>query len=181
MRRFDRTPPRISQEQIKVRRRLTYLLMFSSNYTLWEILKSLSTLQRLFCLILVVVSIYSLLSATVILVRLRSLTNRSKVEDISSFQRSLAALHARSANLRQLISATFCLFGLVFFLTLPFAFMTLGDSKVPGWVSIFQNLGFDFAFAANVFFVFLVLHSVQWFISARVRASALRLDAPDIA
>jgi hypothetical protein len=151
--------------------------MFNSNYTFWEILKSLSTLQLLFCLILAVVSIYSLLSATVILLRLSSLANRSKVEDVSSIQRSLAALHARSANLHQLMGATFYLFGFVFFLTIPFAFITLDSSKVPGWTSILQNLGFYFAFSANVFFVFLVLHSVQWFVSARVRAAALRLNS----
>ena len=154
--------------------------MFNSNYTFWEIFKSLSTLQLLFCLILTVASIYSLLSATVILVRLRSLANRSKVEDVSSIQRSLDALHARSANLHQLIGATFYLFGFILFLTLPFAFITLDSSKVPGWTSIFQNLGFYFAFSANVFFVFLVLHSVQWFVSARVRAAALRFNAQNI-
>jgi len=156
------------------------VLMFNSHYTFWEILKSLSTLQLLFSLILTVVSIYSLLSAIVILVRLRSLANRSKVEDLSCIQRSLAALHAWSANLHQLIGATFFLFGFIFFLTLPFAFITLDSSKVPGWTSIFQNLGFYFAFSANVFFVFLALHSVQWFVSARVRASALRLSAQNI-
>jgi len=155
--------------------------MFNSNYTFWEILKSLSTLQLLFCLFLTVVSIYSLLSAIVILVRLRSLTNRSKIEDLSSIQRSLIALHNRSANLRQLIGAAFYLFGFIFFLTLPFAFITLDTSKAPGWTSIFGNLGFTFAFAANVFFVFFVLHCVQWFVSARVRASALRLNTQNIA
>jgi hypothetical protein len=41
---------------------------------------------------------------------------------------------------------------------------------------IFENLGFNFAFAANIFFVFLVLHSVQWFVSSRVQASARRLN-----
>src|SRR5258708_7323799 len=88
MRRFDRTPPRIysGTDQSSP---VSNILMFSSNYTLWEILKSLSTLQQLFCLILVVVSIYSLLSATVILVRLRSLTNRTNFEDIPSLHPSL--------------------------------------------------------------------------------------------
>jgi hypothetical protein len=127
------------------------------------------------------VSAYGLFSATFIVVRLRSLANRSKVEDLSSIQRSLATLHARSANLHQLVIATFYLFGFIFFLTLPFAFMTLGASKVPGWMFIFENLGYHFAFAANVFFVFLVLHSVQWFVSARVRASARGLNAQNIA
>src|SRR6267378_8208552 len=117
---------------------------------LWSILKYLPTLQLLFCLILTMVSAYGLFSATLIVVRLRSLANRSKVEDLSSIQRSLATLHARSANLHQLVIATFYLFGFIFFLTLPFAFMTLGASKVPGWMFIFENLDYYFAFAANV-------------------------------
>src|SRR6266446_3992390 len=132
---------------------------------LWSILKYLPSLQLLFCLILTMVSAYGLFSATLIVVRLRS----------------LATLHARSANLHQLVIATFYLFGFIFFLTLPFAFMTLGASKVPGWMFIFENLDYYFAFAANVFFVFLVLHSVQWFVSARVRASARWLNAQNIA
>jgi hypothetical protein len=149
--------------------------MFNSQYTLWEILRSISTLQLLFCVILTLVVTYTLFSATVIVVRLRSVARQPQIADASSLQRSMAALHARSSNLSQLVGFTFYLFGSVFFLTLPFAFMTLSDSKVPGWTSIFQNLGFNFAFSAHVFFVFLVLHPVQWFVSARLRASALRL------
>jgi hypothetical protein len=75
---------------------------------------------------------------------------------------SLAALHARSANLHQLIDATFYLFGFIFFLTSPFVFLPLASSSTPGWTFI-ANLSFYFAFAANVFFV---LHSVRWFACA---------------
>ena len=110
------------------------------------------------------------------MVRIRSLANQHEVEGVSSLHRSLAALHARSANLRQLIGATFYFFGFIFFLALPFAFITLANSSTPGWMYIFENLGFNFAFAANIFFVFLVLHSVQWFVSSRVQASARRLN-----
>ena len=123
------------------------------------------------------VSVYTLGSAAAILVRLRSLTHQPQVEDVSHLQRSLAALYARSANMRQLIGASFYIFGFVFFLTLPFAFITLGASSTPGWMLIFENLSNYFAFTTNVFFVFLVLHSVQWFASGRVHASALRLNA----
>src|SRR6266436_2524976 len=155
--------------------------MSNPHYTLWSIWKYLPTLQLLFCVIFSLVSIYTLFSATVIMVRLRSLANQRQVEDVSSLQRSLAALHARSANLRQLIGATFYLFGFIFFLTLPFAFITLVSSSTPGWMLIFQNLSIYFTFATNVFFVFLVLHSVYWFVSRRVRASALRLNTQTIA
>jgi hypothetical protein len=157
------------------------ILMLNSQYTLWEILKSLSTLQLLFGLILSLVAIYTLYAATVIMVRLRSIARQRHIEDASSLQRSLAVLNTRSASLHQLIVGAFYLFGFVFFLTLPFAFITLGDSKIPGWTSVFQNLGFYFAFSANVFFVFLVLHSVQWFVSSRVHASARRLNTRNVA
>jgi hypothetical protein len=147
-----------------------------NHYTLWSIWMNLPALQRLFCLILSLVGIYTMFSATLIMVRIRSLANQHEVEDVSSLQRFLAALHARSANLRQLIGATFYFFGFIFFVTLPFAFITLASSSTPGWMYIFENLGFNFAFAANIFFVFLVLHSVQWFVSSRVQASARRLN-----
>jgi hypothetical protein len=39
-----------------------------------------------------------------------------------------------------------------------------------------RNFLMYFAFAANVFFIFLVLHSVQWFVSGRVQASVKRLN-----
>jgi hypothetical protein len=36
-------------------------------------------------------------------------------------------------------------------------------------------------FASNVFFLFLVLHSVQWIVSDRIYAHARRLDTQNIA
>jgi hypothetical protein len=153
--------------------------MSSLPHTLWSIWGYLPAVHRLFFLILSLVSIYTLFSAAVIVVRLRSLTNRRQVEDVSSFQRSLAALHTRSANARQLVGATFYLFGFIFFLAMPLALKTL-DSRTPVGMLILDNLFIYFAFATNVFFVFLVLHSVQWFVSGRVHASAQRLNAQKI-
>jgi hypothetical protein len=46
---------------------------------------------------------------------------------------------------------------------------------------ILENFFVYFAFATNVFFVFLVLHSVQWFVSGRVHAYTQRLNAKNIA
>jgi hypothetical protein len=114
------------------------------------------------------------------MVRLWSLAHKRQNEGITSRQHALAVLYARCVNMQQLIAASFYLFGFIYFMTLPFAFNTLGDSKVPGWVLIFENLGFNFAFAADVFFVFFVLHSVQWFVSARVSASARHLNVQHI-
>jgi hypothetical protein len=153
--------------------------MSNLHYTLWSIWGELPILPKLFFLILILVSIYTLFSAAVIVVRLHSLRDRRQVGDVSSIQCSLAALQARSANVRQLIGATFYFFGFIYFLALPLATLTL-DSKIPLEILILRNFLMYFAFAANVFFIFLVLHSVQWVVSSRVHAHALRLNAQKI-
>jgi hypothetical protein len=126
--------------------------------------------------ILAVVAIYSLFSATAILVRLRSIMNPRQSKDVAALQRSVAALHARSANARQLILATFYLFGIVFF----FGLWSVRWAAYHSGATILDGFFAVFAFAVNAFFVFLVLHSVQWFVSGRLQASALRLDASHI-
>jgi hypothetical protein len=45
---------------------------------------------------------------------------------------------------------------------------------------ILENFFLHFAFAANAFFVFLALHSMQWFLSGRLQACALRVNASNI-
>jgi len=156
-------------------------MMPIKSYAIWSIWGYLPMLDKLFFLILSLVSIYTLFSPTVIMVRLRSLTGKHQVEDVSSLQSSLAVFRARCVSLRQPIGMTFYLFGFVFFLTLPFVFITLGDGPNPLWMAIFDNLLVYFAFATNAFFVFLALHSAQWFVSGRVNASALRLNPRNIA
>jgi hypothetical protein len=115
------------------------------------------------------------------MVRLRFLKSQRPVEEDSSLQHSLAMLQARSTNVRQLVGATFYLFGFVFFLALPLATRILDDSKTPLGILILNNFLMYFAFAANVFFVFLVLHSVQWLVCGRVHAYAVRLNTKNIA
>ena len=145
-------------------------------YVFWSIWRELSLLQHLFFLILFAVSIYSLYSVALIMVRIRSIIKCCQIEDASSLQHSLTALHNRSANVRQLIGATFYLFGFIFFQGLPFAFNTLGLSKTPGWVYVLENLRLDFVFAANVFLIFLILHLIQWFVLNRLHSCVLRLN-----
>ena len=137
--------------------------MFNPPYALWSIWRELGFLQRLFVLILSVVAIYSLLSATIIIKRLHSLANRH--DDRAFVQQSLAALHARCANLHQLLWAAFYLFGFLFFWGLQSAIHYLGG----GPVSILSTFVLQFAFACNVFFIFLVLHLCQWLVSVRLR------------
>jgi hypothetical protein len=152
-----------------------------SPHLIWSMWRDLPILYRLFFLILSVVSIYTLFAASVVAVRLLSLRSRPESADALFLGQSLAALRARCENMRQLISGTFYLFGFIFFLRLPFAFNTFGDSNIPGGTLILRNLVVYFAFAANVYFVFLVLHSVQWSVARLVRAHTLRLEAQETA
>jgi hypothetical protein len=59
-----------------------------NHYTLWSIWMNLPALQRLFCLILSLVGIYTMFSATLIMVRIRSLANQHEVEDVLLFNAS---------------------------------------------------------------------------------------------
>jgi|SRR5579864_1301303 len=148
--------------------------MYNSSYTLLSIWAALSILYRLFVLILAAVSIYSFVSAAIVLKRVRVLTSPPKGQ--APIQQHIAALYYRCRNLRQVLTATFCLFGLLFFIGLQDAFHTLGDGHGVPVFEILSSFKFHFFCAANVFFVFLVLHLVQWVTSTRVRACALRLD-----
>lgn len=58
-------------------------------------------------------------------------------------------------------------FGALFFSALPGAFTSLGLSRE---LPVYQFIGafrLHFAFAANVFLVFLFLHCGQWFVARR--------------
>jgi len=151
-------------------------IMANPSYVLWSIWTELPTTARMFVPILAVVAIYSLLSATMILVRLRSIMNPRQSKDVAALQRSVATLRARSANVRQLIVATFYLFGIVFF----FGLWSVRSEADSSRATILDGFFVFFAFAVNAFFIFLVLHSVQWFVSGRLQACALRLNASRI-
>jgi len=150
--------------------------MANPSYALWSIWTELPTTARMFVPILAVIAIYSLFSATEILVRLRSTMNPSQPKDVAALQRSVAVLHARSGNVRQLILTTFYFFGIVFFFGLWSVRWTPDSSRA----SILDGFFAYFAFAVNAFFIFLVLHSVQWFLSGRLQACALRLNTSNV-
>jgi hypothetical protein len=145
-------------------------LTSNAPFALWSIWRYLPLFQKLFCEVLCVVCAYSLFSAIVVIGRLRATMSLPQKEDISSIQRSMAALHKRCTNVDQLIRATFYLFGLVLFLGFQNAYFVIGLSKIPTVSIIVENFLLYFAFAANVFLVFLILHLVQWFVSSHVQA-----------
>jgi hypothetical protein len=151
--------------------------MFKSNppYAIWSIWVYLPVSQKLLFLVVCLVSIYSIFSAAVVMGRLRTITSQPLNEDIPSFQRAVAALHKRCTNVQQLMSATFYLFGFVLFIGFQWAYFTAETSRTPLEWHILENFVPCFAFAANVFLVFFLIHCVQWFVSGRVDACASRL------
>jgi hypothetical protein len=151
--------------------------MWDPPYALWSIWKDLSVLQRLFVLTLCVVSAYSLYSASMTLLRLRSIGNVNPNENFAPIRRSVDALFNLCASVRQVIGATFYLFGLVLFLGLQTVGRTLGDGPTTVGSLVLGNFILHFAFAANVFFIFLVLHLVQWFVFSRLNSYSQRLNA----
>jgi hypothetical protein len=149
--------------------------MFNPPHALWSIWRQFSISLRLIVLILSIVGIYFLLSAIIILKRLHSLASQSQREDRAFVQQSLAALDARCANLRQLLWAAFYLFGTLFFWGLQSASLVLDSGGLSVGMFILNNYVHYFAFATNVFLVFLVLHLVQWRVSVRLRFYARSL------
>jgi len=148
--------------------------MNKSPYMLWSIWPSLSYLTRLFVLTLAVVAVHSIISAVIALKGARALA--ASHENHNSIQPRITALHRRCVNLRQILGAAFFLFGFLFFLGLPNATITLGDGPRFPAFEILSNFVLHFIYAANVFFVFLMLHLIQWIVSSRVSALTGKLN-----
>jgi hypothetical protein len=128
-------------------------------------------LQKLFFLALCVLAIYSLVSAAVTMARLPTINTKVIQQKEILFPFNGPWRHfANGSPMQQFTGAALYLFGLVLFLGLQRAYFTIDNSSTPGGWLILENFVIYFAFAANVFFVFLILHFVQWFISTRVDA-----------
>jgi hypothetical protein len=131
---------------------------------------SLSPSNRLFLLFFSGVSLHTLWVSFRVVLGLRALKREraSSVANVSNL--GLNNLRKRLANLRQLHLFTLYLLLLCIVVNLPGAFSTLGDSKSYLFRQIFENLGFLFYYYTPIFLVFVLLHSVQWSVSARVEA-----------
>jgi len=142
------------------------MLTTSQYFPEWSsVWQSSPLLIRLFLLLVLLPCVYTGYFALPALAQLRSLRAMPKDE---SLQKSLARLDRRSANLRQVITGILYLFGFVIFVQLQIAFST-PESNRPIGLIVLDNFREDFRIAAFVFLVFLVLHSVQWFVSTRIR------------
>jgi hypothetical protein len=147
---------------------------YTSNM-LWSIWRSLELELRIYFLALSIASVYMLVSAVVIMTRLGSLRINRPLVDSDSLPHGILALQSRTEHLRQLLGAMSYLFAFIFFVSLRGAWMIVDNNRASTATLILNNLFFDFAFGANVCFVLLILHSVQWFVSSRVHAVAHRL------
>jgi hypothetical protein len=90
----------------------------------------------------------------------------------ASVQEKLVSIRKRLKNLQQATVAAFYFFGFALFAALVSAYFVSANTKIPiGWV-VLQDFQAHFAFAGNAFFLFLVLHLIQWFVESRVTAFA---------
>jgi hypothetical protein len=147
-------------------------LLFSYGFS--AVWKSLGLVSRGFCVVFVIAIIYCLFSAMKAMLRLRSLRRLNPVPDLASVQRALADIRDLMANVRQVIDATFYLFGFLLFSNLQQIANFADHTKASMDWRIFQNFVFHCFLAESAFFVFLFLHLSQWFVSGRVNACARR-------
>jgi len=143
----------------------------SSPTPIWEVWPYLSSLERLLFIGLIVLGAYVLFSAIFTVLRVRKGGElRSGVD-----AQTLRALRKRSTRVDKLITMAFYLFGWVLFSGLHGAYSSIIDGKAAVVErGILQDFEPHFAFAANAFFVFLMLYVVAWFISSRVSRLALQ-------
>jgi len=143
----------------------------SSPTRIWGVWPYLSSLERLLLIGLIVLGAYVLFSAVFTVLRVRKGGElRSGVN-----AQTLTALRKRSTRVDKLIAMAFYLFGWVLFSSLHGAYSTIINGKAPVVErGILQDFEPHFAFAANAFFVFLMLYVVAWFISSRVSRLALQ-------
>jgi hypothetical protein len=131
-------------------------------YGIWSIWPELSLLSKAFFVGLCSLGLYSVLSALNAARRIRISTATPEKQDIETVPTALAVLRRKAERLHQTVGAAFYLFGFLLFLGLQDAYKTTVNSATPvGWL-ILENFMIHFAFAANVFFVLLLLHVAQW-------------------
>jgi len=138
-----------------------------SRRTVWAVWPYLSSLERLLFVGLIVLGVYVLFSAVFTVLRVRK--GGELRSGVSSDAQTLTALRKRFTRVDRSITMAFYLFGCVLFLGLQGAYFTIVDGKaLVVERGILQDFEPHFAFAANAFFLFFVLHATAWFISSRV-------------
>src|SRR5271155_4415059 len=127
------------------------MLTLNGLYPFWSIWKNFHFLERMFFLVLFGVILYFLVSATSTMLRLRAMRGLEPNQNADRLNVSLAVLDSRLANVRQVMGATFYLFGFVLFCELANISNIVADSTVPLWHYMLNDFIVHCAFAANVF------------------------------
>jgi hypothetical protein len=140
----------------------------------WSVWAYLSLWEKLFLLVLCILGIYALFSAVIDVSRIRKTKQAIQRGNSPDIESTLSGLRRRSLRLQRLIETAFCGFGLVLFLNLQRAHLTLDNSKIPVGLEVLQNFQVDFVFAFNAFFGFLSLHVLTWFVSTWVERFGLQ-------
>jgi len=146
--------------------------MYDPPYAVWSIWQSCGWLERFVLILVGGLIVYSLLSAVVTVVRLRS--RRAVGSDVSLdlAKKSILDLQKHWVRIQYATHAVFYLFGLVLFLVLQSVGRTIGDMGPTSAANqVLRNFTLSCAFAANVFFGLLILHIVQWVVSGRLATS----------
>jgi len=144
-------------------------------YPFWSAWLYFSTWERLFLVAQGALGGYVLFSAAITVLRVRKIRALIHTESRADAETIFFSLRKRSARLDKLNGTAFYLFGIVLFLSLQWSYITIDNSKIPlGWL-VLTNFEPHFAFAFNVFFIFLILHVFRWFVSSLVDKCALQL------
>jgi hypothetical protein len=140
---------------------MTTPYLYDPPYALWTIWHQLSLLNRGIVLILGAVFVHCVFSTVRAMLRLHTVWNRP-TQERETVHDAITVLAIPYSRLRQVIGATFYLFALVLFVGLESTPNVLGDGKEPIGIYVLDNFLLLCAFAANVFLIFFVLHSIQW-------------------
>lgn len=146
------------------------LFEFYSRIGLRSIWISYSGSERLFVLFLCGVAIYTVWLSVLVLVRVQNFKKQEAGVEGGVGSSAVNNLGKRVRNLRQLHFFTFYLLWICGFINLPRAFSILGLYKtIPFGVILGQLTDFFYIYPPAIFFL-LLLHSMQWFVSARMDA-----------
>jgi hypothetical protein len=132
---------------------------------------TLSPSNRLFLLFFCGVSFYTPWVSFRAVLGLRGFKKEKGSSAPSLSGLGLYNLRKRLANLRQLHLFALYLLWFCIVINLPTAFDVMGLYKTYPLGPMLQKLAFFFYYYAPIFLAFVLLHSLQWFISARVEAS----------
>lgn len=155
--RYDRGLPTIGASMIDP----------SNPAPIWVIWRYLTWLERISFLALCILFIYSLSSAATVL-RLRSTTGVTE---------KLASIRKRLGNLKRATMAAFYFCGFVISASFQNAYSVSVLTKNPiGWI-VLQDFQGRFAFAGNAFFLLLMIHLIQWFVTSRIDAFPIAINS----